>query len=87
MSLSMSHNSAPLYALMARLGALLLSIRHGNREKSIGRLRVGLLRHAGALARRRLVAVLTASGRTAGHVALGAARLVVIERVVERGSL
>jgi len=36
-----------------------LAIRHGDREKSIGHLHVGLLRHAVALASRGIVAALT----------------------------
>jgi len=49
----------PCTALVATLEAA-LAIRHGDREKGVGHIRVGLLRHVGALARRRLVAAVTA---------------------------
>ncbi len=63
---------------------LWLAIRHGDREQDIGRLRVGLLRHADILARRRLVVTLTACRRAAGFLAVEAPRFVVlVERVVE----
>jgi len=41
-------------------------VRYGDREQGIGRLCVGILRHAGALARRRLVVTLDTNGRAAG---------------------
>jgi len=61
-----------------------LAIRHGAREQGIGRLRVGLLRHAGALARCPLVVARAARGHIAGRVAVEAARLVVVARRAAR---
>jgi len=64
-----------------------LAIWYGRREKRIGRLRVGFLRHGGALARRYLVVALATRGCPAGLLALRAGRRVVVERVVELRSL
>jgi len=74
--------------ICAKLTVMCLAIRHGDREKGIGRIRVGLLRHAGARAHHHLVTALAIRGRAAGIIAVRAVRLVVVvEHVVERESL
>ncbi len=61
-----SPGSVPLYGPCSGPELMWLAIRYGGREQGIGRVRVGLLRHADALARRRLVAALTARGHAVG---------------------
>jgi len=56
--------------------------RDGPHEK-IATKRVGLLRRAGALARRGLFVPVSPGWRAPGLVALQAVRLVVVERIVE----